>query len=219
MPVVLSAGSAMGLTTSNGSSFSSLSGATSTLGSSASLLSNVASIGDFAYTSVTEGISAAIADTTAGEMLSSVGSSLFGNSAAGTAAVEAGTGNVATSSMFSGALTGLGSVLGIAGIFAAGMAWMQQDDPDPEVYVQSPVGGMTYAEADETGNDDTISDLVASYFDNAFSTMDDVLDASIESAVEDGSFRVRLDVGHFEDGDTEELLSGLVEKAFSGEDR
>lgn len=234
IPIYMYAADMAGISTGLASGMSPSSGG---LASMTSPISSLFTIGKTAYTLVTEGVSAAVSDLVGADLLGSISSAMFGETAAtaaGTAyttisptvastiesAYAVANGGTATS-------TGAASGAGIGGAAAVGLAaaafmamhtFLGHDDADPDIYVQSPIGGLTEATATYTvGNRDAVTDEIVTIFDAAFASLDESLDANIVDAVTASAFRGKARITDLDETDPNALINSLVESAFSGD--
>ena len=216
IPIYMYAADMVGISTGLASGMSPSSGG---LASMTSPISSLFTIGKTAYTLVTEGVSAAVSDLVGADLLGSISSALFGKTAA-TAASTASTATGAASGAASGAGIGAAGAIGLAA--AAFMAIDQflgsHDKADPDIYVQSPTGGLTESTATYTvSNRDAVTDEIVTIFDAAFASLDKTLDANIVDAVTASAFRGKARITDLDETDANALINALVESAFSGD--
>lgn len=235
IPIYMYAADMAGISTGLASGMSPSSGG---LASMTSPISSLFTIGKTAYTLVTEGVSAAVSDLVGADLLGSISSAMFGETAAtaaGTAyttisptvastiesAYAVANGGTATS-------TGAASGAGMGGAAAAGLAVAafmaidqflgSHDQADPDIYVQSPTGGLTESTATYTvSNRDAVTDEIVTIFDAAFASLDESLDANIVDAVTASAFRGKARITDLDETDANALINALVESAFSGD--
>lgn len=121
-------------------------------------------------------------------------------------------------------LGGLGGPIGaIAGTLLGGVigGLFGDDEPVPDVRIGSLPGQIISASTHDiegSGNRQRITEAVNTYFEDAFTAMDEVLDASIVEAVREETFRGRIRLDKIDEGDPDALITALVRSAFSEEE-
>ena len=107
--------------------------------------------------------------------------------------------------------------LAVAAFMAIDTFLGSHDQADPDIYVQSPSGGLTESTATYTvSNRDAVTDEIVTIFDAAFASLDESLDANIVDAVTASAFRGKIRVTDLDETDPNALINSLVESAFSG---
>ena len=232
IPIYMYAADMAGISTGLSSGMSPSSGG---LASMTSPISSLFTIGKTAYTLVTEGVSAAVSDLVGTDLLGSISSAMFGETAATAAALDFTTISPTVASTIEsayavangGAATTTSAAPGLGAATAAGLAVAafmaidtflgSHDQADPDLYVQSPTGGLTESTATYTvSNRDVVTDEIVTIFDAAFASLDESLDANIVGAVTASAFRGKIRVTDLDETDPNALINALVESAFSG---
>jgi len=217
MPITLAAGSALGLTSSNGTPYSDVAG-----GSGTDFMSMLSG-GNTLYKAITGGISAGVESTLSSGLIGSLGTSAFGSAWGGATASTylAGSGGSmisVNSGLAGGVLSGgVGSSTGIVGALSAAAPYLAaaavaipfimsalESEPEPRIGIRKgDISEYGYnPTTKDMSNQEPINDYIVEYFDAYFSAIDELTSNAVKDVLADTDWeRIRV---HPEDFDSVE---------------